>query len=69
MGKLTLRGVTRDLRAAAARFAPTASGVELSGETTIRRLDYGVGQGDWKSTETVGDEVKLQYQVPLARAG
>ena len=45
----------------------TKDGVEISGETTIKRLDYGVGQGDWKSTEWVNDEVKLRYRVALAR--
>jgi polyisoprenoid-binding protein YceI len=67
VGKLTLHGVTRDLRLPLA-IRKTAGGVEISGETTIRRLDYGVGQGDLKSTEWVGDEVKLQYKVPLTRA-
>jgi polyisoprenoid-binding protein YceI len=67
VGKLTLRGVTRDLRLPLS-IRSTAHGVEISGETTIRRLEYGVGQGDWKSTEWVGDEVKLQYKVPLAKA-
>jgi polyisoprenoid-binding protein YceI len=47
---------------------PTPDGVELSGTATIKRLEFGVGQGEWKSTEWVGDEVKLQYKVPLARA-
>jgi polyisoprenoid-binding protein YceI len=68
VGKLTLRGVTQDLRLPLS-IQSTANGVELSGETTIKRLEYGVGQGDWKSTEWVGDEVKLQYKVPLAKAG
>jgi len=68
VGKLTLRGVTRDLRLPLS-IQSIANGVELSGETTIRRLEYGVGQGDYKSTEWVGDEVKLQYKVPLAKAG
>ena len=67
VGKLTLRGVTRELRLPLT-IRKTAAGVEISGETTIRRLEYGVGQGDWKSTEWVGDEVKLQYKVPLTRA-
>ncbi len=67
VGKLTLRGVTRELRLPLT-IRKTAAGVEISGETTIRRLEYGVGQGDWKSTEWVGDEVKLQYKVPLSRA-
>lgn len=67
VGKLTLRGVTRELRLPLT-LKPTASGLELSGETTIRRLDYEVGQGDWKSTEWVGNDIKLKYQVALTRA-
>jgi polyisoprenoid-binding protein YceI len=67
VGKLTLRGTTRELRVPL-RIQDTSGGVELSGEVTIKRLDYGVGQGEWKSTEGVGDDVKLQYKVPLSRA-
>jgi polyisoprenoid-binding protein YceI len=67
VGKLTLRGVTHDLRLPL-KITRNASGLELSGETSIKRLDYGVGQGDWKSTESVGDEVKVQYKVALVRA-
>jgi polyisoprenoid-binding protein YceI len=67
VGKLTLRGVTKDLRLPL-KITRTATGVELSGETAIKRLDYGVGQGDWQSTAAVGDEVKLQYKVLLVKA-
>lgn len=67
VGKLTLRGVSKDLRLPLT-LKPTTSGLELSGQATIKRLDYGVGQGDWKSTESVGDEVKIQYKVALVRA-
>jgi polyisoprenoid-binding protein YceI len=67
VGKLTLHGVTRELRLPLT-LKPTAAGLELSGETSIRRLDYGVGQGDWKSTDMVGNDVKLKYQVALGRA-
>jgi polyisoprenoid-binding protein YceI len=67
VGKLTLRGVTRDLRLPLTIRA-TAAGLELAGATSIKRLDYGVGQGEWKSTETVGDEVKVQYKVALVKA-
>jgi polyisoprenoid-binding protein YceI len=67
VGKLTLRGVTRDLRLPL-KIVRTAMGLELSGETAIKRLDYGVGQGDWKSTESVGDEVQVQYKVSLIPA-
>jgi polyisoprenoid-binding protein YceI len=67
VGKLTLRGVSRDLRLPL-KITPTATGLELSGATAIKRLDYGVGQGEWKSTESVSDEVKLQYKVALVKA-
>jgi polyisoprenoid-binding protein YceI len=67
MGRLTLRGVSKDLRVPLTIRA-TPAGLELSGETTIKRLDYGVGQGEWASTEWVGDDVKLTYKVALAKA-
>ena len=67
VGKLTLRGVTKDLRVPIGlRIA--GGDYELSGEVTLKRLDYGVGQGEWQSTEGVGNEVKLQYKVPLVRS-
>jgi polyisoprenoid-binding protein YceI len=50
------------------KIVPTAAGLELSGATSIKRLDYGVGQGDWQSTEGVADEVEIQYKVALVKA-
>lgn len=67
VGKLTIRGVSRDLRLPLT-LKPTANGLELSGQVSINRLDFGVGQGEWKSTESVGDEVKVQYKVALVKA-
>jgi polyisoprenoid-binding protein YceI len=67
VGKLTLRGVTKDLRVPV-NLRMQGNGCELSGEVTLKRLDFGVGQGDWKSTDGVSNEVKLQYKVPLVRS-
>lgn len=67
VGKLTLRGVTKELRVPL-KLRATGNGYELSGDVTLKRLDFGVGQGEWQSTEWVGNEVKLRYQVSLARA-
>ena len=67
VGKLTLRGVTRELRLPL-KIVRTASGLDLSGEAAIKRLDYGVGQGDWKATDSVGDGIKLRYKVSLVKA-
>ena len=66
VGKLTIRGVTKELRLPLV-IRTTAAGLELSGEVKIKRLDFGVGQGEWTSTEWVGDVVTLSYKVALAK--
>jgi polyisoprenoid-binding protein YceI len=67
LGKLTIRGVTKDLRLPLA-IKPTPAGLELSGQTAIKRLDFGVGQGEWQATDSVGDEVQVRFKVSLVRA-
>ena len=67
VGRLTLRGVTKDLRVPLT-IKTAGGGLELSGEVTIKRLAFGVGQGDWNSTEWVGDDVRLAYKVPMTRS-
>ena len=67
VGKLTIRDTTHDLRLPLT-LKPTADGLELSGKTAIKRLDYGVGQGEMKATDSVGDQVKIEYAVSLVRS-
>ena len=67
VGKLTIRGVAKDVRLPLT-VRPSANGLELSGEVKIKRLDFGVGQGEWKSTESVGDGVTITYKVALAKS-
>lgn len=64
MGSLTLRGVTRDVPIAF-KFTPTPAGAMLTGTAAVKRLDFGVGQGDWKSTEWVGNDVKIGFSLVL----
>ena len=40
---------------------------DAAGELTISRLDYGVGQGDWASTKTVGEEVVIRIEIRATR--
>lgn len=68
VGALTLHGVTRDVPIEF-QFAPGAAGAKLSGSAKLNRLDFGVGQGDWKSTETVGDAVKINFSLVLKPKG
>jgi polyisoprenoid-binding protein YceI len=68
VGALTLRGVTKDIPIEF-QFVPGTGGAKLSGSAKLNRLDFGVGQGDWKSTDTVGDAVKINFSLVLKPKG
>jgi len=63
-GALTLRGVTRDVPIDF-KFEAAPGGATLVGAAKLKRLDFGVGQGDWKSTEWVGDAVNVAFSLAL----
>jgi polyisoprenoid-binding protein YceI len=67
-GKLTLRDVTRDVTLSFT-FEPAADPgtAVLEGGTTVHRLEFGVGQGEWRDTRWVGDEVTIRFSLFLRR--
>jgi polyisoprenoid-binding protein YceI len=70
-GKLTIRGVTRDARVPFTFRTADEHGVAagyMSGKTSLRRLDFGIGQGEWKSTEQVGNDVGVSFALRLTAA-
>ncbi len=72
-GKLTLRGVTRDVPISFT-FQPGLDAgkpiATLKGTATVKRLAFGVGQGEWKSTEWISDDVQVNFSLLLRpRAG
>ncbi len=72
-GELTIRDVTRavvlpfTLSIGADPGKPDRLLAEAKGELTISRLDYGVGQGDWASTKTVGEPVVIDIEIRASR--
>ena len=69
-GALTIRGVTRDAKVPFTFREATEGGVGagyLAGKTVVRRLDFGVGQGDWKATDQAGNEVTVSFTLRLTR--
>jgi polyisoprenoid-binding protein YceI len=70
-GKLTLRGVTRDARVPFTFREADEHGVAagyMAGKTVVRRLDFGVGQGEWKATDQAGNDVTVSFSLRLTRA-
>jgi polyisoprenoid-binding protein YceI len=64
LGALTLRGVTKDVPIEF-QWLPGAGNAKLVGTAKLKRLDFGAGQGDWKSTEWIADEVKVGFSLTL----
>ncbi len=70
-GALTIRGVTRDTKVPFTFREATEAGAAvgyMTGKTLVRRLDFGVGQGDWKATDQAGNEVTVSFALRLTRA-
>jgi polyisoprenoid-binding protein YceI len=65
-GRLTIRDVTREVILPFRLSIQEDDGrarAAAQGELTISRLDYGVGQGEWASTGTVGEEVVIHLEI------
>jgi polyisoprenoid-binding protein YceI len=70
-GKLTIRDTTRDVRVPftfEVKTEPGGAAGYMTGKATIKRLDFGVGQGEWKSTEGVANEVPVSFSLRLPAA-
>lgn len=71
-GELSLRDVKKPLDLPLTiTFSKDANGHDVAlaeGEATLNRLDFGVGQGEWKDTNSVGDPVKIKVSVTAAKA-
>mgnify|MGYP001556047803 CR=1 FL=1 len=64
-GNLTLRGVTKPV-SLAVTFKPQGSGATLDVSGTVRRLDFGVGGGEYADTSVIGADVKIDAHLQLA---
>lgn len=63
-GKLTIRDITRDVPIEFT-FEDKNGSAWLKGTAKIKRVAFGVGQGDWKDTSTVADDVKIRFALLL----
>jgi polyisoprenoid-binding protein YceI len=67
-GTLTMRGVSR---AVPVEFtlAPSGAATVMKGTARLQRLDFGLGQGDWSTTEWIGDDVEVRFELKLEPIG
>jgi polyisoprenoid-binding protein YceI len=61
-GRLTIKGVTREV--VMPFTARTEGGATVfEGALPIRRLDFGIGEGAWKDTSILADEVQVRVRL------
>ncbi|MFN3826078.1 MAG: YceI family protein [Micavibrio sp.] len=72
IGELEMRGVKHPLNLPLTiTFSTDEQGQELAsamGEASLMRLDFGVGQGEWKDTQAIGNEVKISVSIKASKA-
>lgn len=66
-GYLTIRETTREISLpfVLEEDPDEATRRHLHGQITLRRLDYGVGQGEWRATTWIRNDVTISYSVRL----
>jgi polyisoprenoid-binding protein YceI len=67
-GRLTIKGITKDI-SMPANITQKANGTsEAVGTLTIKRLDYKLGEGTWSDTSTVTNDVQIKVTFPIPSA-
>lgn len=63
-GKLVIKGASRDVTVPVT-LAQAGGTATASGAFTIRRLDFKIGDGDWKDTSMVANDVQVRFRLAL----
>ena len=64
-GKLTIKGKTSDVSFPLS-VKKEGSAQVFEGTLPIKRLTYGIGDGEWKDTSLVADDVSIKFRVVAA---
>jgi polyisoprenoid-binding protein YceI len=62
VGKLSIKGTTSDVHFPLTVKKEGAAQI-FDGALPIKRLTYNIGEGDWKDTDMVADEVVIRFHV------
>jgi polyisoprenoid-binding protein YceI len=65
-GTLTIKDITRAVEIPF-RWTQSDGAARLAGEAAVRRTDFDVGTGDWKTDDTIGFDVRIVFDLQLAR--
>jgi polyisoprenoid-binding protein YceI len=61
-GTLTLKGKSREM-VVPVRYVPGKTAATFDGAFTLKRLDFGIGEGLWADVATVANEVEVTFRI------
>lgn len=61
-GKLTIKGATQNVVAPVV-VKKDGTATVFEGQLPIKRLAFNIGEGDWKATDTLADEVIIKFRI------
>ncbi len=67
-GKLVIKGATQDVTVPVA-LAQSGANTTASGAFVIKRLDFRIGDGEWKDTSMVANDVQVKFKLTLTGVG
>lgn len=67
-GKLTIKGTARDVLVPVA-LTQSGATTTASGQFTIKRLAFKIGEGEWADTGMVADDVQVKFKLALTGVG
>lgn len=67
-GKLTIKGAAQNVTVPVA-LAQAGGTTTASGSFVIKRLDFKIGDGDWKDTSMVANDVQVRFKLALTGIG
>ncbi len=63
-GKLAIKGASQNV-VVPVTITQAGSATTATGAFAIKRLDYRIGEGDWKDTTMVANEVQVKFKLSL----
>ena len=63
-GKLAIKGASQDI-VVPVTLVQTGTNATATGSFAIKRLDFKIGDGDWKDTSMVANDVQIKFKLAL----
>jgi polyisoprenoid-binding protein YceI len=66
-GKVAIKGVGRELNLPL-NISVDGDRIELAGDVTLSRMDFGIGTGEWEGDSSIRHAVKVRFKVLMQKA-